>query len=129
MYTEYWHLNEKPFELTPDPRYVYFSREHEEALMRLFYDELRTLASAKMRHERPGNSLQATALVHEAWLRIVDDEGKAHFENRAHFFGAAARSNAPDTYRPCASSAGYHTRGWRRTLQRGRDRHRGINEE
>jgi len=37
MYTQYWHLNEKPFELTPDPRYLYFSREHEEALMRLIY--------------------------------------------------------------------------------------------
>ena len=37
MYTDYWNLREKPFEMTPDPRYVYYSREHEEALMRLFY--------------------------------------------------------------------------------------------
>ena len=63
-----------------------------DALLKLVYDELRTLAAAKMRHERPGNSLQATALVHEAWLRIVDDEGKALFENRAHFFSAAAEA-------------------------------------
>ncbi len=63
-----------------------------EALVPLVYAELRRLAAAKMARERPGQTLQATALVHEAWLRIVDESGQPQFENRAHFFTAAAEA-------------------------------------
>ena len=58
------------------------------ALLAQVYAELRQLARAKMAREQPGHTLQATALVHEAWLRM----GDARFENRAHFFGAAAEA-------------------------------------
>jgi RNA polymerase sigma factor (TIGR02999 family) len=61
-------------------------------LLPLVYDELRRIAAAKMAREQPGQTLQATALVHEAWMRLVDDNGEARFENRAHFFGAAAEA-------------------------------------
>jgi RNA polymerase sigma factor (TIGR02999 family) len=61
-------------------------------LLPVVYDELRRIAAAKMAQEQPGQTLQATALVHEAWLRLVDDNGDARFENRAHFFGAAAEA-------------------------------------
>ena len=57
-------------------------------LLPLVYAELRQLARAKMAREQPGQTLQATALVHEAWLRL----GEQRFENRAHFFGAAAEA-------------------------------------
>jgi RNA polymerase sigma factor (TIGR02999 family) len=56
------------------------------------YNELRQLAMAKMAGEGPGQTLQPTALVHEAWMRIVGARGEARFENRAHFFGAAAEA-------------------------------------
>lgn len=59
-------------------------------LLPLVYEELRKLAHARMRHERAGQTLQPTALVHEAYLRIVGDE--VHWENRGHFFAAAAES-------------------------------------
>jgi RNA polymerase sigma factor (TIGR02999 family) len=59
-------------------------------LLAALYDELRRMARDHMRNERPGHTLQPTALVHEAWLRLVDEDGKARFENKAHFFGAAA---------------------------------------
>ena len=62
-----------------------------EELLPLVYDELRKLAAAKMAHERPGQTLQATALVHEAWLRLAGDAAP-QFKNRAHFFGAAAEA-------------------------------------
>ena len=55
-------------------------------LLAQVYAELRQLARAKMAREQPGHTLQPTALVHEAWLRL----GEQRFENRAHFFGAAA---------------------------------------
>lgn len=61
-------------------------------LMSLVYAELRRIAGAKMQRERPGQTLQATALVHEAWLRLVDTDGRARFENRAHFFAAAGEA-------------------------------------
>ena len=61
-------------------------------LLPLIYNELRRLATAKMAREQPGQTLQPTALVHEAWLRLVDENGQAHFQNRAHFFGAAAEA-------------------------------------
>ncbi|CAN5616625.1 ECF-type sigma factor [soil metagenome] len=58
------------------------------ALLSEVYAELRQIARAKMALERPGHTLQPTALVHEAWLRL----GQQRFENRAHFFGAAAEA-------------------------------------
>lgn len=63
-----------------------------EELLALVYDELRRLAAAKMAREAPGHTLQPTALVHEAWLRLVAPEEQARFQNRAHFFGAAAEA-------------------------------------
>jgi RNA polymerase sigma factor (TIGR02999 family) len=58
-------------------------------LLPLVYDELRKLASAKLAQERPDHTLDATALVHEAYLRLVGDQ---HFDNRGHFFAAAAEA-------------------------------------
>ena len=58
-------------------------------LLPLVYEELRKLAVVRMANEKPGQTLQPTALVHEAWLKIAGD-GKEHFANRRHFFKAAA---------------------------------------
>ena len=63
-----------------------------ERLFPLVYDELRRLAAKKLAREQPGQTLQATALVHEAFLRLVGDEGARRWENRRHFFGAAAEA-------------------------------------
>src|SRR5438128_5358391 len=60
-------------------------------LLNLLYDELRRLATSKMAREAPGQTLQPTALVHEAWLRLVGGNNPK-FENRAHFFAAAAEA-------------------------------------
>jgi RNA polymerase sigma factor (TIGR02999 family) len=60
-------------------------------LLELVYDELRRLAAAKMASEAPGQTLQPTALVHEAWLRL-GSETQPHWQNRAHFFAAAAQA-------------------------------------
>src|SRR5262245_22419441 len=60
-----------------------------EQLLPLVYDELRKLAAARLAQEKPGQTLQATALVHEAFLRLVDNH---HFANRRHFFAAAAQA-------------------------------------
>jgi RNA polymerase sigma factor (TIGR02999 family) len=60
-------------------------------LLPIVYEELRKLAHARMARERPGQTLQATALVHEAYMRLVSDSD-GRFENRAHFFGAAAEA-------------------------------------
>lgn len=62
-----------------------------EKLLPLVYAELRHLAAARMAHEAPGQTLQPTALVHEAWLRLVSDKDRT-WENRGHFFAAAAES-------------------------------------
>jgi RNA polymerase sigma factor (TIGR02999 family) len=62
-----------------------------EQLLPLVYEELRKLAAYKMANEAPGHTLQATALVHEAWLRLVSDENR-NWNGRAHFFGAAAEA-------------------------------------
>ena len=59
-------------------------------LLVLVYSELRRVAAAKMAHEAPGQTLQPTALVHEAWMRLGGDSQR--WENRAHFFGAAAEA-------------------------------------
>jgi RNA polymerase sigma factor (TIGR02999 family) len=63
-----------------------------EELLPLVYEELRKLAAHKMSNESPGQTLQPTALVHEAWLRLVGQDGQAQFRNRGHFFGAAAEA-------------------------------------
>jgi RNA polymerase sigma factor (TIGR02999 family) len=62
-----------------------------EELLPLVYEELRKLAAAKMANERPGQTLQPTALVHEAWLRLTGDENQ-EWNNRGHFFAAAAEA-------------------------------------
>jgi RNA polymerase sigma factor (TIGR02999 family) len=63
-----------------------------EQLLPLVYDELRRLAAQKMAQEKPGQTLQATALVHEAYLRLVGSDGRPTFNSRGHFFGAAAEA-------------------------------------
>jgi RNA polymerase sigma factor (TIGR02999 family) len=61
-------------------------------LLPIVYDELRRLATQRLSQERPGQTLQATALVHEAYLRLVDAENAPHWQNQAHFFAAAAEA-------------------------------------
>src|SRR5512136_2658726 len=63
-----------------------------EQLLPLIYDELRRLAAEKMAQEKPGPTLQATALVHEAYLRLVDVDRAQHWDSRGHFFAAAAEA-------------------------------------
>ena len=63
-----------------------------EQLLPLVYEELRKLAAAKMAQENPGQTLQATALVHEAYIRLVDVETVQHWDSRGHFFAAAAEA-------------------------------------
>ena len=68
-----------------------------EQLLPLIYNELRSLATHKMRRENPEMTLQATALVHDAYLRLVDVEKAQHWDSRRHFFAAAAEAaNAPN---------------------------------
>ena len=61
-------------------------------LLPLVYEELRKLAAARMAQEKPGQTLQATALVHEAWLRLTGTEEQKVWNSRGHFFGAAAEA-------------------------------------
>ena len=63
-----------------------------EELIPLVYDELRKLAAHQLRHEAPGQTLQATALVHEAYVRLVAAEQAVSWNSRGHFFGAAAEA-------------------------------------
>jgi RNA polymerase sigma factor (TIGR02999 family) len=63
-----------------------------EQLLPLVYDQLRRLAARRLSQERPGQTLQATALVHEAFLRLVDADCARRWENRRHFFAAAAEA-------------------------------------
>jgi len=63
-----------------------------EQLLPLIYDELRKLAAAKLAQEKPGQTLQATALVHEAYLRLMDGEKASSWDSRGHFFAAAAEA-------------------------------------
>jgi RNA polymerase sigma factor (TIGR02999 family) len=63
-----------------------------EELLPLVYDELRKLAAQKMAQEKPGQTLQATGLVHEAYLRLADTEQARHWNSRGHFFAAAAEA-------------------------------------
>ena len=63
-----------------------------EELLPLVYEELRKLAAARLAHEKPGQTLQATALVHEAYVRLVDHTTPQHWDGRGHFFAAAAEA-------------------------------------
>jgi RNA polymerase sigma factor (TIGR02999 family) len=67
------------------------NQQSAEQLLSLVYTELKRIAAQKMAGEAPGHTLQPTALVHEAWMKLVG-EGEPHFENRAHFFSAAAEA-------------------------------------
>ena len=71
-----------------------------EQLLPLVYDELRKLAAAKMAQEKPGQTLQATALVHEAWLRLTGVDEQKVWNSRGHFFGAAASAKTKDQRPP-----------------------------
>jgi RNA polymerase sigma factor (TIGR02999 family) len=84
-------------------------------LLPLVYDELRRLAAAKLAHEKPGHTLDATALVHEAYLRLVGATPEQSWDGRAHFFAAAA-----EAMRRILVEHARH----RRSLKRGGDRHR-----
>ena len=61
-------------------------------LLPLVYEELRRLAAQRLSHEKPGQTLQATALVHEAYIRLVDVDRPQHWDGRGHFFKAAAEA-------------------------------------
>src|SRR6516162_3818127 len=63
-----------------------------QSLLPLVYDELRRLAAAKLAHEKPGQTLQATALVHEAYLKLVEGSERQKWESRTRFFAAAAEA-------------------------------------
>jgi len=63
-----------------------------EQLLPLVYEELRSLAAARLAREKPGQTLQATALVHEAYLRLLGPSAEAEFDDRGHFFAAAAEA-------------------------------------
>lgn len=63
-----------------------------EQLLPLVYDELRKLAAARLAQEKPGQTLHATALVHDAYLRLVDPDKAQNWNSRGHFFGAAAEA-------------------------------------
>jgi RNA polymerase sigma factor (TIGR02999 family) len=84
-------------------------------LLPLVYDELRELAARKLAHEKPGQTLQATALVHEAYLRLVDSADAPRWNSRGHFFAAAA-----EAMRRILVERARH----RRSLKAGGDRHR-----
>src|SRR5438552_2646492 len=84
-----------------------------EQLLPLVYEELRQLAAQKLAHEKPGQTLQATALVHEAYLRLVGNDNERRWDSRGHFFAAAA-----EAMRRILVDAARH----KRTLKRGGER-------
>jgi RNA polymerase sigma factor (TIGR02999 family) len=84
-------------------------------LLPLVYDELRKLAAQKLAQENPGQTLQATALVHEAYIRLVDTKKVQHWNSRGHFFAAAAEAMR----RILVESARR-----KRRIKHGRDQHR-----
>jgi RNA polymerase sigma factor (TIGR02999 family) len=84
-------------------------------LVPLVYEELRKLAAQRLAQEKPGQTFQATALVHEAYLRLVDVEQAQHWNSRGHFFGAAA-----EAMRRILVERARH----KRSLKAGGDRHR-----
>ena len=84
-------------------------------LLPLVYDELRKLAAARMANEAAGHTLQPTALVHEAWLRLTGNDPNTQFANRAHFFSAAAEAMRRILIdRAREKSAGKRGGGWER---------------
>src|SRR5262245_59303224 len=88
-------------------------------LLPLVYEELRRLAVVRMANEKAGQTLQPTALVHEAWLKIAGD-GQEHFANRRHFFQAAATAMQQILYRQCPAQTA--TQAWRQPDRRGTER-------
>jgi RNA polymerase sigma factor (TIGR02999 family) len=86
-----------------------------EQLLPLVYDELRKLAAQKLAQEKPGQTLQPTALVHEAYLRLVDTEKLQRWESRGHFFAAAAEAMRRILVENARRKAtGKHGEGWDR---------------
>ena len=84
-------------------------------LLPLIYDELRKLAARRLARELPGQTLQATALVHDAFLRLVGDEPDKPWSGRGHFFAAAAEAMAPDPRRKCPAEK--TRKAWRRSSE------------
>src|SRR5665213_1202301 len=85
-----------------------------EDILPIVYEELRRLAAAKLAHEAPGQTLQPTALVHEAWLRLGGEAG-AQFDGKAHFFAAAAEAMRRILIEKCRAKATQKRgRGWSR---------------
>src|SRR5215469_17542435 len=84
-------------------------------LLPLVYDELRKLAAQKLAREQPGQTLQPTALVHEAYLRLVGEDEEQHWDSRGHFFAAAAQAMRRILVEIARQKA---------SLKRGGDRHR-----
>ena len=82
-----------------------------EKLLPLVYDELRKLAAVKLAQEKPGQTLQATALVHDAYIRLVDVEKAQHWNSRGHFFGAAAEAMRRILVENARRKAGPHAGG------------------
>src|SRR5262245_7311457 len=75
-----------------------------EQLLPLVYEERRKLAAQKLAEEKPGRTLQATALVHEAYLRLVDVDQVQHWNSRSHFFAAAAEMGKTSPKTDCQKS-------------------------
>lgn len=82
-------MNKRPNTQVPN---VEFSRNVSDEFLSLVYDELRQLAAVRLARENPGHTLQATALVHEAYLRLIKVQDHDAWENRGHFFAAAAEA-------------------------------------
>jgi RNA polymerase sigma factor (TIGR02999 family) len=86
-----------------------------EQLLPLVYDELRKLAAQKLAHEKPGQTLQATALVHDAYLRLVANGEERPWESRGHFFAAAAEAMRRILVENARRKrSGRHGGGWQR---------------
>ena len=88
-----------------------------EQLLPLVYDELRQLAAQRLAQEKPGQTLQATALVHEAYMRLVDVEKAQHWNSRGHFFAAAAEAMRRILVERARHKRSLKTGGDRRRLQ------------
>ena len=93
-----------------------------ERLLPLVYEELRKLASSRMAQERPGNTLQPTALVHEAWLRLGGDD-QPEWKNRSHFFSAAAEAMPGSAKSRTGQAPLFHGNELQRSRHRPRHRH------
>ena len=81
-----------------------------EKLLPLVYDELRKLAAQRLAQEKPGQTLQATALVHEAYLRLIGPDNAPDWDSRAHFFAAAAEAMRRVLVDSAASEGEHETR-------------------